>query len=136
MFEWKQEYETGIEIIDFQHQRLLELGSQIFNIINLKDGLDHYDEIMKIICELRDYVIYHFDYEENYLESIGYENLDEHKKLHKALIEKISTIEAKDIDGEQKTVLIVLLDFLATWIGHHILKEDFKYAKIIKTDIA
>lgn len=129
MFVWKEDYSTGIEVIDLQHQKLFALGSDIFDLINLKDGLDHYDEIMEILTNLRDYAIYHFDFEEDYMKSIGYENLDEHKKLHSALIEKLSSIETKDIDGEQKTVLIVMLDFVATWIGHHILKEDFKYAK-------
>lgn len=135
MFVWKKEYETGIENIDLQHQKLFELGSDIFNIINVKDGLNHYSEIMKILSDLGDYVQYHFSYEEDYMETIGYSGLDDHKKLHKKLTEKILSIQSENIDGEQKTVLIVLLDFVADWIGHHILQDDFKYVELEKADI-
>lgn len=127
MFIWKDDYNTGIVEIDNQHKRLFELGGQIFELVNLKDGLDHYDEIMTILNELREYTIYHFDYEEKYMKSINYNNLKSHKELHDKLIDKISNIENKDIDMEQNTVLIQLLDFIANWIGNHILKEDFKY---------
>lgn len=129
MFIWKDDYNTGIEEIDNQHKRLFELGSQIFELVNLKDGLDHYDEIMSILNDLREYTIYHFDYEENYMKSINYNDLKNHKELHDKLIDKISNIETKDIDMEQNTVLIQLLDFIANWIGNHILKEDFKYVE-------
>lgn len=127
MFEWKEDYNTGISDIDTQHQRLFELGSQIFELVNLKDGLDHYDEIIGIIDDLREYTIYHFAFEEEYMKSKNFDDFDNHKVLHDNLIAKISNIDTKDIDAKQNVVLIKLLDFIATWIGNHILKEDFKY---------
>ncbi len=127
MFIWKEEYNTGLPEIDAQHQRLFELGSEIFSLVNSKDGADHYDEIVAILDDLREYTIYHFDFEEKYQLSIDYENYDEHKILHDNLIDKLTNIETENIDSMQGTVMIHLLDFIANWIGNHILKEDFKY---------
>lgn len=127
LFEWKEAYNTGISDIDTQHKRLFELGSQIFHLVNLKDGFDHYDDIVAIIDDLKEYTIYHFSFEEEYMKSKNFDNFDNHKILHDNLIDKISNIDLKDIDNKQSTVLIQLLDFIATWIGNHILKEDFKY---------
>ncbi len=127
MFIWKDDYSTGISDIDSQHQRLFELGSQIFQLANLKDGLDHYDEIISVVDALREYIIYHFSFEEAYMKSKNFDNFDNHKILHDSLIDKITNIDPKSIDTNQGTVLIQLLDFVATWIGNHILREDFKY---------
>lgn len=127
MFEWKEAYSTGIGDIDSQHQRLFQLGSEIFDLVNLKDGYDHFDEIMAIVDDLKEYTIYHFAFEEEYMKSKNFDNFDNHKILHDNLIAKLSAIDSKDIDNRQDAVLIQLLDFIATWIGNHILKEDFKY---------
>lgn len=131
MFVWKDDYNTGIDEIDTQHRQLFKLGSQIFDLVSLDDGFDHYDEIINILNDLREYTIYHFDFEEKYMLSIGYEDFDSHKDLHDKLIDRISNIETKDIDSDQKSISLNLLDFIATWIGNHILKEDFKYANKI-----
>ena len=130
LFKWKDDFNTGINEIDLQHRKLFKLGSEIYVLATLKDGLDHYDEIIKILDELKDYAVYHFDFEEKYMSSKNFSDLDEHKKLHSAFIDKISSIESKDIDDKQKTVLLQLLDFTANWIGSHILKEDFKYRNL------
>lgn len=129
MFVWKDDYNTGISEIDAQHRQLFKLGSQIFDLVSLDDGFDHYDEIINILNDLREYTIYHFDFEEKYMLEIGYEDFDNHKELHDKLIDKITNIETKDIDSDQRSISLSLLDFIATWIGNHILKEDFKYAK-------
>ena len=69
-FEWKDEYRTGIEVIDKQHKHLMEIGARIFDLANADDGYDRYDDIMEVLNELRDYTIYHFGYEEKLMESI------------------------------------------------------------------
>ena len=64
MFKWKEDFSVNIKTIDEQHQELFRIGNSLYNIISIKGGIDRYDEIMKILYEMRDYAIYHFDYEE------------------------------------------------------------------------
>lgn len=126
-FKWKDEYSTGIEVIDKQHRHLFELGAGIFDLANANDGYDHYDEIVVVIQELKEYTVYHFGYEESLMEKLGYELYETHKFEHYFVIKKINRFESQDIDGKQSETLLGLASFISDWITNHILKEDIKY---------
>ncbi|MDK2918356.1 MAG: hemerythrin [Candidatus Petromonas sp.] len=127
MFKWKEAFSCNVAEIDKQHKKLIELGSDLAIIVSAKDGLDHYDDIMRVLNELKDYTIYHFSYEEELMAKHGYEGLDNHKKQHNAFINKIVEIADKDIDENQKKVTMDILTFIADWIENHILKTDHQY---------
>ncbi|KXG77087.1 bacteriohemerythrin [Thermotalea metallivorans] len=127
MFKWKDIFSCNVAEIDKQHQKLFELGTKLYQIISIKDGSDHYDEIMEVLEELKNYTIYHFQYEEQLMEQYGYEELALHKEEHKAFINKILALEAQDIDEEQRKVTMDLIVFISNWIEQHILKSDFRY---------
>jgi hemerythrin len=111
----------------------LELGAKLYDIIRLKDGMDHYDEIMVILAELRDYTIYHFASEEKLLERNGYDSfeLQLHKRQHKSFVNKIKQFENQDIDEKQESITLDMLTFIANWIEQHILKTDQKYSSFL-----
>lgn len=132
IFNWKDSFCTGIEEIDKQHKRLFEIGGEIYNLAILKDGQDHYDEIMALLGSLRDYTEYHFGYEEGLLEKNNYENFEEHKQQHDMFVKKLIDIETQDIDSRQKQVILDILDFIVNWISNHILGIDFQYKDVIK----
>lgn len=127
MFKWKDEFSINVNSIDEQHQKLFEIGNSLYNIISIKDGIDRYDEIMEILYEMRDYAIYHFDYEEKLMKDNGYSSFDKHKKQHDAFIAKVNSIESEDVDEKQKKIGMDLIIFIANWIENHILKTDMEY---------
>ncbi|KNF09380.1 putative bacteriohemerythrin [Gottschalkia purinilytica] len=127
IFKWKEDFETGISEIDTQHKRLFELGSELYNLVKVKTQQDKYDDIVTIIEELKDYAIYHFKYEENYMKEINFKDLKEHRIKHNVFIEKILEYETDDIDYNQTKVLLDMINFIASWISNHILKDDLKY---------
>ncbi len=133
-FKWKDEYSTDIDVIDKQHRQLLEIGARIFDLANADDGYDHYDEIMDVLHELKDYTVYHFGFEENLMEQYGYEHYDSHKFQHYFVIKKIEKFEAEDIDDKQKETVLRLAEFISDWIANHILKEDMKYREFFKSN--
>jgi len=125
-FKWKDEYCTGIEAIDNQHRHLMEIGSKIFDLAYADDGCDHYDEIMEVLGELKDYTVYHFGYEEELMVRYGYERYEPHKFQHFFLTKKIEKFEEEkqEIDDRQKDTILKLAEFLSDWVTNHILKED------------
>lgn len=127
MFEWKEEYRCNIAEIDKQHKQLLAIGAKLYDIMTLKDDIDHYDEIMEILLELREYTLYHFAYEEKLLQENGYEGLQLHKRQHKSFINKIIQFENQNIDEKQMEIKLKMIEFLANWIEQHILKTDHQY---------
>lgn len=127
MFKWREAYSCNISEIDNQHKRLLEIGSELSALVRGKDDLDHYDEIIQLLNELKEYTIYHFNSEEELMEKYRYEKLEEHRKAHRSFINKMSEIDIADVDEDQKRVTMEMLIFIADWIEKHILKVDHMY---------
>ncbi|MGE4282482.1 MAG: bacteriohemerythrin [Clostridia bacterium] len=127
LFKWKDTFSCNIEEIDRQHKKLFELGSKLDDIISLKDGYDHYDEIMEVLAELRDYTVYHFGYEEALMKEHNFEQLESHKYQHELFVDKINEVYNKNIDDNQERVTFEILMFVADWISTHILKTDMNY---------
>jgi hemerythrin-like metal-binding domain len=126
-FEWKDSYKVNVTEIDKQHKRLFEIGEKISELVMLKNEYDHYDEIMEILEELKDYTLYHFDFEEKLMEQYGFADLETHKIEHIFMVKKLQRLQRKDIDANQSQATIDLVAFVSDWITSHILKTDMKY---------
>jgi hemerythrin len=124
MYVFKDEFRTGIENIDLEHQKLFEIADRAY--VTLMDDFipDKYDYILKILKELTDYAVFHFEHEEEYMMSMRYKKLISHKAEHVEFLDKVSGYQLNDIDENQKSVILELLDFLNDWLIHHILEND------------
>ena len=124
MYAFKDEYRTGIEVIDKEHERLFEIADKAYETL-INDFIpDKYDYIIEIFNELKDYAATHFRHEEEYMASIRYKKLFTQKAEHGDFIEKIGEYGLNEIDENQKDVLFELLDFLGNWLVHHIIEND------------
>jgi hemerythrin len=132
-FAFADKYRTGITFVDDEHKRLFEIIGDTYNIIQAHTLHDKYDEIIKIIDELRDYTIFHFTDEEEYMTKINYEKIESHKALHEAFVSKIREINLDDVDSNQQEYLYGIIDFLLAWLDEHIMKVD-KLIPVIELD--
>ena len=124
MYEMKEEYKIGVELIDEQHKKLFELADKAYLLLKDDFSLDKYDKIVHILEELKDYTIFHFKSEEEYMESINYKRLFTQKIEHEEFIKKIEAIDLRNIDEKQDESLVKILNFLNDWLTEHILKTD------------
>lgn len=127
MFKWRDSFSVNIESIDSQHKELFRIGNMLFEIVDTRDDVDRYDEIIMALENLRDYTVYHFGYEENLMKENGYPDFERHKKQHDSFIKKISSIDEEDVDEKQQKIGMDLIIFIANWIENHILKTDMAY---------
>ena len=125
-FAFTDEYRTGVDIIDEEHEELFHIIKRANDLITAELLHDKYDEIMGVLGELRNYTIKHFADEEEYMESIQYEGLETQKKTHEMFVDKLNDINLDDLDDNQQQYLIELVDFLLMWLVNHILKMDKK----------
>lgn len=132
-FAFTKEYWTGIEMIDEEHKKLFEIIRETNDLIHEELLHDKYDEIMRLLEELRDYTIVHFNDEEAYMERIGYEGLAAQRAAHQIFVDKLTEINLDDVDDNQEEYLKELIQFLLGWLSNHILLVD---KKIPKEDIA
>lgn len=124
---FSDEYLTGIGLIDDEHRQLFALVNEVHTLVHDEFIFDKYDEIMRILTELRNYTEMHFHDEEAYMEKINYSEIDAQRRAHNAFIEKLVDInfeELENLDDNQQEYLLDILDFLAKWLVNHILKMD------------
>lgn len=124
MIKWDDKYLLNIDIIDEQHKELFRIASEAFNLIKSDFYSDKYDQVVKIIEELKDYAVYHFKSEEEYMLSIGYKKYFSHKVIHDEFLEKVTKIDLEAMDENQDEYLLSIITFVVDWIGSHILGTD------------
>lgn len=124
MYEMKEEYKTGIEMIDEEHKRLFEIAEETYQLLHNNFVPDKYDHVVALLEELREYTRKHFADEEAYMESIRYKRIFTQKIQHQSFIEKLDAINLDEVDENPEQMITDLLEFLTNWLIHHILEVD------------
>lgn len=119
---WQDDYNTGITSIDEQHQNLCDMLNELEKSMN-SDNV--YQVMGKILKELVEYVKFHFQDEEKVMSRISYPELEEHKRIHKDLVDQIVKI-LLDMKNGKELEAVELNIFLKKWLLDHILQEDKK----------
>lgn len=124
MIKWKESYELGVTHIDEQHEKLFEIADRAYKLLTNEFVVDKYDKIIEILAELKEYTIFHFKSEEEYMLSIGYKKFFSHKVEHENFINEINNIDLDKIDINQDQSVKEILEFVVDWIDCHILNQD------------
>ncbi len=128
-FAFTDKYRTGIELVDDEHKRLFEIIKDTNDVIHTELLHDKYDEIMRLLAELREYTEVHFSDEEAMMERIHYPDIDAQKRAHSAFVGRLVEIDLSELDAmddNQEEYLQDLIQFLLSWLSNHILGMDKK----------
>lgn len=135
MYEMKEEFKTGIDFIDEQHARLFEIADEAYNLLKDDFTLDKYDKVVGLIDELKDYTIFHFKSEEEYMDSINYKKRFTQKTEHDAFIKELDEVDYRSIDNDPEQYILKILEFLNQWLTGHILHNDKLISSIVKFNL-
>ena len=124
MYEFKEEYKTGIDFIDEQHKVLFQIADKTYNLLKNDLTLDKYDKIVALIEELQNYTVFHFNAEEEYMKSINYKRMFTQKVEHDAFVKRIIDVDFSKIDQDQDEYIISILQLLNDWLTGHIFEND------------
>jgi len=92
--EWKHEHSIGIQEIDEQHKKVIEIISKIERDIKLNRG---WREIVYDVVDLRVFAKSHFEFEEGLMRMYGYKEAAKHMKEHEYFFARLTEIESKSI---------------------------------------
>ena len=120
---WQPELNTGIDVIDQQHQRIVALIHQ------LADAHTRQDQ-GAVLEELVDYTLSHFAFEEELLEESGYTFGPAHKRVHDMFVRRVGEYRMRFEAGEDITA--ELKGMLARWLFNHIRSDDKSYSKHVR----
>lgn len=116
---WDERYNINNQKIDTQHKRLFELAAQVENAVF---KFVKRDELKEILIELFTYMKEHFHDEEEFMQSIQYPRLYEHKQMHKNIIYEMSQlIQNIKTTNDLKEKLYSIM---SNWLSKHILSHD------------
>ena len=127
--EFSDEYRTGIQFIDEEHEELFRITDRANRCMREAADISAYDDTVAILTELKDYTKRHFTDEEMYMERIHYEGLPAQQRAHESFIDRISNIDLDKVDGDPKDYLQSLIEFLLGWLINHIMYTDQKIPK-------
>ena len=117
---WSDSYKIGDPLIDEEHKKIFELANRFSTY------KDNPAKVKTLIEEILSYTKYHFKNEEEYMLSLEYPNLKEHKILHAKLIKDLHDF-INELDSlEMDAVATKLKYFIDVRIVSHILLEDKK----------
>jgi hemerythrin-like metal-binding protein len=124
---WSKAYEVGHELIDQQHQTLVNMINELNQVVA---GQGTREDVGKILSKLVNYTVFHFGAEEELFKDTDYPHTEAHIKKHEELVQKVSTFQ--DEFAQNRTeVSDELLNFLTDWLIQHIHGTDRGYKDYI-----
>lgn len=125
-FEWKDEYNIGVESIDDAHKQLFKIVSRIINNFESNDFERNKATCIEAIKYLKNYSIRHFADEEAYQLKIGYRGYQLHKRVHDNMKNVVIPALEKEMasKGYSKESMENFLGVCAGWLSAHILIDD------------
>ena len=128
LINWDKTYSVGIEIIDKQHKKLVDIINVLFN--SFSNGKAE-NIVSDVINELVEYTVYHFKVEEDLFEEYNYPEKEDHKQKHQEFINQVAEWKVKLQKGDEN-IHYECLDFLKTWLLKHIKGDDIAYTVYFK----
>ncbi len=124
---WSHGLSVNIREIDEQHKKLVQLLNDLYAAMKAGKG----EAVQaRLLEELVNYTIHHFENEERYLTKYGYPEFRQHKQEHEALKAKVADFAGKLRQGKV-AVSSEILTFLKNWVVNHIKKTDKRYSSFL-----
>ncbi|MCY1304979.1 Bacteriohemerythrin [compost metagenome] len=126
---WQEDLNTGIQVIDNQHKRIVEMINHLHHAKATHDR----QELGEVIEELVDYTLSHFAFEETLMEDAGYQFSRAHKKVHELFVKRVAQYRQRFAAGED--VAEELEGMLGRWLFNHIRNDDSNYVESVKASM-
>lgn len=125
--EWKDDYSVGIDSIDQQHKKLLNLINQLQTAVDYSTGEEFERDALD---ELVDYTRTHFNYEEGLMRDNNYPDFEPHKVQHEKMFKKVGEVLA-EYEQDQDTAMANAAEYLKDWLINHINGTDKEYSSYL-----
>jgi len=127
---WKDSYLVGVELIDNQHKHLFKAIESLINSLKFLKKTNYKKQLYETTAFMKEYCLTHFNDEQEYMKSIGFEGYEVHKQKHDKLLDDAMEYRNKLLKTNfDRHIVEGFLGFLTTWIIYHIGVEDQQIPK-------
>ena len=127
-FRWSSDFSVDVAELDDDHQMLFELLNHLRATIESGES----SALPWIIDDLLQYTIYHFQHEEEMMESCHYPYLENHKLVHRMLETRLRDFVKNPEYTENMQAATWLIGFFESWLKDHIAGMDKNYSECVK----
>ncbi len=125
---WNSSFETGIQEIDNQHLKLVDILNHLYKTyIQKNEG----NGVRDVLESLEDYAKYHFSTEEKLMRMHNFEKTERHILEHKNFTTQVTKFK-ENINFFDDNEMIKLINFMRDWLISHIQGSDREYIGCIK----
>ena len=130
---WTSNLSVGDTTLDGHHKNLIDLINTAYESRS-KSARNERGTLSTdaILAELLDYTRYHFVEEEKVMEAASFPDLEEHRRLHADLIQKLAELRHRSKMTPSAVSAVDIFDFLSQWLIRHILVKDLRFQPYIK----
>jgi len=128
LFNWKDEYKTGLVEVDTQHMKIFEIIGFLFAALQESRGPE---VVHKVLGDLNEYANIHFAMEENYFRQFNYAGMGVHIAEHNAYRARIAEF-IRNTENANTLMSYEILDFLEDWWIDHVTGIDREYVPCFK----
>ena len=126
---WVPEYNTGIDVIDDQHRRILDY----INEIDAIDVNTDRERVKQILENIIDYTQSHFTFEESLQEEAGYKYPGPPQRGNNFFLKKNESYRDRFELGH--SIEAELHEVLSKWLINHIQHDDADYVGAVKENM-
>lgn len=128
LLSWSDQYLIGNKTIDDEHKELFRLINEFHS-----DWVETQDRqaIARVLNRLVDYAERHFQHEEQIMAEASYPMLEEHRKVHEMLFDKIFNLHQEYVSKDLR-LEIGMVKFLKNWLVDHILDNDYLFRDFLR----
>ena len=121
---------SGNKTIDEQHKELISKINDLLDAVETSQGQA---TAMRMLNFLNDYVVYHFEAEENLQKAVGYPGLEDHQKQHESLKQTVADLTEMltEEEGASPAFVEQLNKKVVEWLYKHIEGYDRSVAEYI-----
>lgn len=122
--EWRDDYNIGVESIDREHKQLFTIINKLYELE--KEGRNSKRTCKEGLTFFKAHATTHFENEEKYMESIHYERLEQHRKIHQGFRDDTLPALEKELERSNYSEKAVehFLGVCIGWLVSHTLTED------------
>lgn len=128
-FVWNKRYETGVAIIDHQHQEIFLHTNRLLAATEMECRTEESLQMMEF---LGNYVVQHFNMEERTMLGEGYPDYDAHVAEHLSFIEEYGRLLTLVKERNTNVTAVIIQRKVCDWLITHIMHTDIAMAVWLK----
>ena len=129
-FIWSDLYSLDNKELDGEHRKLISIYNEMVEYMEMEKPTD---ELARLLSELTDYSLIHFNNEDNYMKQIKYPLYTKHISYHRQYIYKVAMFNV-ELMSPTPPDPGKILRFINQWWKVHILKHDKLFEEYKKTN--